>query len=65
MEQPLDPRKDIPAMGRALEAYLTDYDLPERHGVAGREDVLGRFLPDHHLNRLMEVFEEVRSNSVA
>ncbi|MBT3433199.1 MAG: glycosyltransferase family 4 protein [Nitrospinaceae bacterium] len=59
----LIPRKDIPAMGQALEAYLTDYDLAERHGVAGRQDVLGRFLPAHHMNRLMEVFEEVRSNS--
>ena len=50
-------RKDIPALGRALDAYLSDYALAERHGEAGREEVRARFLPDRHMDRLLEVFE--------
>ena len=54
----LVPRKDIPALARALGAYLGDPDLALRHGAAGREEVRRRFLPDHHLDRLEAVLAE-------
>jgi glycosyltransferase involved in cell wall biosynthesis len=54
----LVPRKDIPALARALEAYLADPDLALRHGAAGREEVRRRFLTHHHLDRLAEVLGE-------
>ncbi len=54
----LIPRKDIPAMARALDAYLSDPSLARRHGAAGREEVRRRFLPEHHINRLLDAFEE-------
>ncbi|MBI3127333.1 MAG: glycosyltransferase family 4 protein [Candidatus Tectomicrobia bacterium] len=51
----LVPRKDVPALARALDAYLSDGELALRHGAAGREEVRRRFLPERHLGRLEEV----------
>ncbi|MEE9274883.1 MAG: glycosyltransferase family 4 protein, partial [bacterium] len=60
----LVPRKDIPALARALDAYLSDPGLAQRHGAAGREAVRKRFLPERHISRLLEVFEEAAGASV-
>ncbi|MEK6710851.1 MAG: glycosyltransferase family 4 protein [Nitrospinota bacterium] len=54
----LVPRKDIPALARALDAYLSDPGLALRHGAAGREEVRRRFLPGPHIQRLEEVLRE-------
>ncbi|MDA0999769.1 MAG: glycosyltransferase family 4 protein [bacterium] len=58
----LVPRKDVPGLARALESYLSDPELAQKHGQAGRDMVRRRFLPEHHMNRLVEVFEEATSS---
>jgi glycosyltransferase involved in cell wall biosynthesis len=51
-------RKDIPALAMALDRYLSDLELANRHGEAGRERVRQSFLAEHHFDRLSEVLEE-------
>ncbi len=54
----LVPRKDTPALARALEGYLSDPNLAAAHGAKGRETVTRRFRPEYHIGRLLEIFGE-------
>ncbi len=56
----LVPAGDVRGLADALERMLRDRALAERLGAAGRQRALGCFTEDRHVDRLVELYEEVR-----
>ena len=53
------PRK-AEALSEALSEILMNGDLLEQMGVAGISRIQDKFLPEHHLSKLLQVYSSVK-----
>ena len=54
----LVPEYDVESTALAMLRYATDPELADRHGCAGREDVINRWSMEHSLARLYAILRE-------
>jgi glycosyltransferase involved in cell wall biosynthesis len=60
----LVPPRDVEALSEAVLRLLSDQDLRDRLGRAGRERVLNRFQPEQIVEQTLDVYARVRRQDV-
>lgn len=53
---------DLKGMGIAVERLLNDKDLYQTLSVQGRKMALDNFLPENHINKLIDLFNKISKN---
>jgi glycosyltransferase involved in cell wall biosynthesis len=59
------PSCDVPALSAAITRLATDRELTKRLAARGPETHRERFLPEHHVDRLYALFEQVTASKEA
>ena len=59
----LVPAGDVRALASALESVLLDRERAERMGRAGREKALREFSEERHVERVLEIYDEMLGGS--